>query len=203
MSATRIIGICSAAIGGLIMAAAGVSPEEAISNLAAWAKAFGVESPPSWLVSTNIDSYAQVFGFVILATSLLVIFTTTRWWKERNVWREETGKSPRYIADRLSGLYGTGHQIWMEGKNYKLNFQSENDYKKWKTRMEEWFRVVQYQIGSLIGKSEAELFRTYEEPRKGYNGFNYKQRDDLEFFSDRLHRLRQLLEVYNNSARNS
>lgn len=62
--------------GGLIMAAAGVSPQEAVSNLAAWAQVLGVDKPPNFLLSQSTDTYALWIGGAIVVISLVAVVRT-------------------------------------------------------------------------------------------------------------------------------
>ncbi len=56
------------------MAAAGVGPEEAASNLSAWAAVLGIENVPEWLTSKEVDEAALIIGFIVFtfAFGLLV-----------------------------------------------------------------------------------------------------------------------------------
>ena len=62
------------ATGGLLMAASGVGPEQAFSNLSAWAVVLGIESVPEWLTSKEVDKAALIIGLIVfmVAFGLLV-----------------------------------------------------------------------------------------------------------------------------------
>lgn len=74
----KSIGSLIAAIGGLIMAAASVSPENAVSNLAAWAKSLGVNDIPPWLVTPSTDNWGFIVGAVIFSVSIAITFWQRR-----------------------------------------------------------------------------------------------------------------------------
>lgn len=65
----RIWSFClwgSGVIGGLIVAAAQVSFDEASSNIASWLKAVGVADVPAVFSSASTDGYATLIGVVLL-----------------------------------------------------------------------------------------------------------------------------------------
>lgn len=60
------------------MTAAGVPPQEAVSNLAAWAKLLGFDKPPAFLLSQSADTYAFWTGGAIVVVSLIAFFLSRR-----------------------------------------------------------------------------------------------------------------------------
>jgi hypothetical protein len=59
-------------IGGLIMAAAEISPQDAASNLSAWVEWLGLETP-LWLLSDSADKFGLAIGFIMAALGFAAI----------------------------------------------------------------------------------------------------------------------------------
>jgi hypothetical protein len=60
-------------VGGAAMTVlAQTKPEEAISNIAAWAKLVGLEHMPSFLMTPRIDQAATVLGLCVLVLALIM-----------------------------------------------------------------------------------------------------------------------------------
>lgn len=74
----RIIAIVAPIFGTLLLWAAQVGPEDAVSNLAKWAKLAGIESPPGWLSSQSADTWATIGGCGAIAVGLLAILAWVR-----------------------------------------------------------------------------------------------------------------------------
>ncbi|MDV2495487.1 MAG: hypothetical protein RX316_04665 [bacterium] len=55
--------------------AATIKPEDAISNLAAWAKYIGISKIPSWLATKTADMWAIVIGGILILISLFMLRT--------------------------------------------------------------------------------------------------------------------------------
>lgn len=58
------------------MAAAGVSPHDAGSNLGAWWKLLSGDAPPVWLNNPTIDSKVLLFGGIAIVVWLIVLWAT-------------------------------------------------------------------------------------------------------------------------------
>lgn len=71
-SGMRFLRWCLLGIGGLIVGAAGVSPQDATSNLAAWIELLGFD-PPSWIADVSIDAYGLAIGSIIVVLSFSAI----------------------------------------------------------------------------------------------------------------------------------
>ena len=65
----KIIG----SVAAVVSVFAGVGPDEAISNIAAWLKLIGVEQIPSWLYPTDVDKYILRFSIPLFVLSAAVI----------------------------------------------------------------------------------------------------------------------------------
>lgn len=63
----------------LVILAASVSPDDAVSNLSKWATAFGVHGLPSWLVSKTADNWALIIGIVFAAIYATVVWGIPYW----------------------------------------------------------------------------------------------------------------------------
>jgi hypothetical protein len=46
----------------MLIAAAQVGPDDAVANLAKWARKFGVAAPPPWLTNPSADRWAAMVG---------------------------------------------------------------------------------------------------------------------------------------------
>jgi hypothetical protein len=55
-----------AVLGALLIAAAEVSPAQVSSNLASWARYFGSQNVPLWLVSPHADTVAKYLGVILV-----------------------------------------------------------------------------------------------------------------------------------------
>ena len=55
MDIIRYILLAIPIIGSCLMFVAGVSPQDAVSNLAAWAELFGVDNPPPIIQAQSTD----------------------------------------------------------------------------------------------------------------------------------------------------
>ena len=82
------------------MAAVGVPPQEAVSNLAAWANVLGVDKPPNFLLSQSADIYALWIGGSIVVVSLTAFFLLRR----RFPSKEETAKPVIPAPDEKQAL---------------------------------------------------------------------------------------------------
>ena len=67
------------AVGAILMFATSVSPEEAGSKLAAWAKFLGWENPSHWLLLSSVDTWVFWAGFILFS----VWFVWLMWPAER------------------------------------------------------------------------------------------------------------------------
>jgi hypothetical protein len=77
-----------AAAGGLLMAAAGVSPDDALSNLAHWAKFFHLDSAVPILNAKSADQYGILAGLLLVCLSLgLWIKARRTTLKDSSYWR--------------------------------------------------------------------------------------------------------------------
>src|SRR5438552_10696451 len=69
-------------LGAILMWAAQVGPQQAVSHISEWASAFGVRNPPKWLASTNADRVVRhVAGFLLLlwvVSGLFLFFDVER-----------------------------------------------------------------------------------------------------------------------------
>ena len=74
----RIVAILGPISGTLLLWAAQVGPEDAVSNLAKWARLAGVDTPPLWLQSQSADIWATVGGCIAIAAGALAIFLWIR-----------------------------------------------------------------------------------------------------------------------------
>lgn len=62
----------SGGAGTLLVLAAQIPPEQATSNLAAWARVFGLDQIPEWLASAQIDAYATILGALLALTTTVL-----------------------------------------------------------------------------------------------------------------------------------
>jgi len=62
------------ASGGLLMAAAGLSPEVAISNLSKWAEILGFSKLSERLATDSADTWVMIFGLVLVSGSIAINF---------------------------------------------------------------------------------------------------------------------------------
>lgn len=65
--------------GASVMALASISPQEAGSNLSAWAKVVGWESPPQWLTGPSADTWGFWFGAMLLLATFIVVTVPWLW----------------------------------------------------------------------------------------------------------------------------
>ena len=70
-------------IGSAVMFAAGVSPEDAVSNLAAWARLLGIDKPPALLSAPSADFWGFWIGATAVGVSLFFLFRPQilRWFR--------------------------------------------------------------------------------------------------------------------------
>lgn len=59
-------------VGASLVLATQISPEQATSNLAAWAQWFGLGRIPDWLATTRIDTYAAIVGALMAASAAVL-----------------------------------------------------------------------------------------------------------------------------------
>lgn len=64
-------------LGGVILAAAGVSPDEAISNLGHWATLLHVARVAPFLLSAHADNYGYIIGVALIVFSISFFFFKT------------------------------------------------------------------------------------------------------------------------------
>ncbi|MBL6615427.1 MAG: hypothetical protein ISP45_15550 [Reyranella sp.] len=88
----RVIAILGPISGTLLLWAAQVGPEDAVSNLAKWAKLVGLDAPPKWLLSETVASWATVLGGSAFAAGICAIVFL--WWRARVLRRPKCGKAP-------------------------------------------------------------------------------------------------------------
>jgi len=63
-------------IGGCLMTAAGVSPQDAVSNLAAWANMIGIDNPPPYIQAHSTDVIVFYVGLSLLSIVFSVLIVT-------------------------------------------------------------------------------------------------------------------------------
>jgi hypothetical protein len=68
-------------LGTAILFAAGVSPQDAVSNVAAWLKLFGIDKPPGLLTSPSADTFGLWIGGSIAVIS--GFFLVRNYWQKR------------------------------------------------------------------------------------------------------------------------
>jgi hypothetical protein len=62
-----IFALAGSTLGGFVMFAAGVRPEDAASNLAAWLAVLGFENVPQWIAVEGADKWAFAAGVILAA----------------------------------------------------------------------------------------------------------------------------------------
>ena len=117
----------------VVIGAASVKPEDAASNLAAWAKWLGVQHAPEWLSSPTID-HRVIIGSLILA----LIYAFVAWGvpairrrlTEPSQGTPQTGSA--LVGRRAKIVFGTGHPFETvapagKNKNRTVRVKIEND----------------------------------------------------------------------------
>lgn len=66
--------------GGVLMFTAGVSPQDATTNLSAWLKLIGIDNPPQFLISHTTDTIAFWIGLVLVIMAAMAWLGTTILW---------------------------------------------------------------------------------------------------------------------------
>jgi len=74
MGKWKVFGWVFAGLGALLIAAAEISPEQAVSNLSGWAIFLGISDVPGWLASDSADTWGMVIGIIVVLGSLTFIF---------------------------------------------------------------------------------------------------------------------------------
>ena len=131
MGIIRYILLAVSIIGGGLMAGAGVSPQEAASNLASWAKLFGVDNPPPIIQAQSTDVVVFYIGLLLVGLSigfLLGMFLWKLWQKNKyiplekatRIAYEETYQS---LAERFAEQMGTTPLEW-----YASALVTNNDF---------------------------------------------------------------------------
>ena len=100
-------------VGGLIVAAAGLSPQDATSNLSAWVEFLGLEDVPYWLTTDSADMYGVIIGL----TSVALAFASIRGWG-KNTTVHLTWPFLRRLEKPI--LEGSGEH-WTERKQLEIS----------------------------------------------------------------------------------
>src|SRR4029077_20270850 len=58
-------------VGGAVLWASQIGPDEAVSNLSLWANKFGINDPPQWLKDKSTDRIVRRRAMIVLAVLLL------------------------------------------------------------------------------------------------------------------------------------
>ena len=79
MGIIRYILLAVPLIGSCLMFVAGISPQDAASNLAAWAKLLGIDNPPPIIQAQSTDVTVFYVGLFLLVLGLGVLLGTYIW----------------------------------------------------------------------------------------------------------------------------
>lgn len=70
----RALAVIGAGLGGMVLAAAGVTPQSADSNIAVWLRHVGFAHPPTALASKSADHAAQIGAALVIIVCACVFF---------------------------------------------------------------------------------------------------------------------------------
>lgn len=86
-------------VGGLVMAAAGVGPQEAASNLSQWAEVVGLHRAAEWLAPTAADKWGMALGAAVIAFSMFMVFRSLRGRRAQALVRQNPNSQLPIIAE--------------------------------------------------------------------------------------------------------
>jgi hypothetical protein len=135
-------------IGAGLVVAAQTSPEQAVSNLAGWARLLGVDQMPNWLGSTTADTYATVIGALVVLASLYM-----NWPRLLAILGRSARPPQKNKADRLAEFVEQARKL-----QFRCRREPEDEitpvYNAWKDKVTDELRVD-------FGKSYAVLFNDF------------------------------------------
>lgn len=123
------------------MTLASISPEDAISNIAGWAKYFGIDDIPTLLSSPSVDKWVTVIGAVLVVASFAA-FGLKKWSNFRrpvlpvdaNDEERRADDSLKIMIDECRTMVADYHNILYgnndDGHNFREYIQQRPEYQR-------------------------------------------------------------------------
>lgn len=133
----------------VVIGAASVKPEDAVSNLAAWAHVFGVSNVPDWLASPAADHRAIIAAVIISA-----IYVTAVWGIPLvRVYRLKESQ----IRNTLDELYQRSDRLFKRLILMPRDI-SQEQYQELQKEIDDWSRQTENYVRKHLGARAASKF---------------------------------------------